>query len=134
MEENHDYTNFYKSKPLTELGLEFRNLLFGNAPFWVLQTIYTFRVDNLRMEEKTQVFTPWCVYVRMRTAISFLPSLSGTGPSFWEPTHGLQLPPFSKRATVTSQRCEQFSPHSLSGGALRVTSTSLQPQLSYDAS
>lgn len=39
MEENHYYTYFYKSRPLTELGLEFRNLLFWNAPFWVLQII-----------------------------------------------------------------------------------------------
>lgn len=39
MEENHYNTYFYKSRPLTELGLEFRNLLFWNAPFWVLQII-----------------------------------------------------------------------------------------------
>lgn len=41
MEESHYCTYFYKSRPLTELGLEFRNLLFWNAPFWVLQIICT---------------------------------------------------------------------------------------------
>lgn len=106
MEENHYYTYFYKSRPLTELGLEFRNLLFWNAPFWVLQIICIHFMLITCVWKRKCKYTFFGVYMYacvQQSASSFhylgLDTISGIH------IHGLQLPLFSKRATVTGVSC-----------------------------